>query len=310
MISKEKKNKLLKDLSLESFLILLSNEMPLNSIEFNQELQNPFKNVLQFIQFLKKDENIVENNYILNEELFESKIEFLLVHETIEFALNLKNPKLIEKKLEFISLLFDFGFYENALEYCQQLKQSFSDRLSSIQRRVIYEVESRFDYNIENHSELINDAVVNQNNQNNEINENNILSENPIETNLDNNYIETNLEKNDFYGELINDQKLSEFSFVSTPSIPVMPFDLMNDSINDSIITDNSIQRKDSIKQEFNENQIKKNDSKEEKTKQELTQNSNSNTNSGLFSTLFGKFRRKSYIIIDNNYVTIYLTNN
>jgi hypothetical protein len=255
---------------------------------------------------LKKDENIIENDYILNEELFESKIEFLLVHETIEFALNLKNPKLIEKKLEFISLLFDFGFYGNALEYCQQLKQSFSDRLSSTQKRIIYELESRFDYGIENDLEITKDAVVDQNNQIKEINENNVLSEDRIETNFDNNYIETNEVKNDFYGQLINDQKLNEFSFITTsPSIPLMPFDLMNDSINDSMINENSIQRKDSLKQELKENEIKKNDSKEEKTKQESTQNSNSNTNSGLFSTLFGKFRRKSYIIINKNYITI-----
>lgn len=147
----EKRNEKMiqKFVNFESFLTLLSNDLSLNSVEItrNENNCNTFQHLIQLIKSLKTQEL---KNFILSEELFETKMDFILINECLEFCRfsgEKINSKLIENKLLLLSLLFDFGFYGNAMQYCKQLKTCSADDLSTTVTRIIHELESRFDPN-------------------------------------------------------------------------------------------------------------------------------------------------------------------
>jgi len=95
------------------------------------------------------------------------------------------------------------------------------------------------------------------------------------------------------------------FSFISTAaSVPTMPFDtsyMNNHFVGNRSPTENNSLRKDSFsfannsdaRQSIPNNNVKNSSEEEPQNKSRAEQNSNTNK-TGLFGTLFGKFRRKS----------------
>ena len=144
-------------LSFESFLILLSNERDLKSIEIqNSENTQTFRHLLDLIKSLMTsrttattpdDDRTTADDFVLSDELFESDLDSVLVNECLEFSRfsgKRFNPKLLDRKVKFVSILFDFGFVSNALEYCKQIR-TFCDFASNPSARLLVsQLESRF----------------------------------------------------------------------------------------------------------------------------------------------------------------------
>ena len=109
-------------------------------------MSDQFAHLLALVRSLVSDS---DEDFVLSEELFESEMDCILVNECLElsrFEGKAFNRRLIEKKVKFVSILFDFGFVSNSLKYCQQMK-AFCDS-SRITQRLITQIESRFDQNI------------------------------------------------------------------------------------------------------------------------------------------------------------------
>ncbi|CAG2103419.1 unnamed protein product [Medioppia subpectinata] len=142
----QRKTRIESETSFEAFLILLSNEMDLKSIHLSQN-DDIFPQLLSLIRHLVTEEEERET-FILSDELFDSEMNSILLNESLEFCLHFGkhfNRKLVFKKVKLVSILFDFGFIDICLQYLPQLK-TFSDNL--IIRRIIYELESRFDRDV------------------------------------------------------------------------------------------------------------------------------------------------------------------
>lgn len=70
------------------------------------------------------------DSFVLAEELFHDRFDCLLVNECFEFAryqANRYNPRLLLRKLEFAIELFDYGFVEHSVNYCEQIKHVLYD---------------------------------------------------------------------------------------------------------------------------------------------------------------------------------------
>ena len=135
------------ELSFESFLILLSNEMDLSSICVTTE---EFPHLLSLVKSLM-NRNSSEEELLLSEQIFDSEFDCLLVNECLELALfsgKRLNSRLLEKKAKFAAILFDFGFSSNARKYCQQMRR-LAPKLNSFAEKVCLEIESRFHDNSE-----------------------------------------------------------------------------------------------------------------------------------------------------------------
>lgn len=88
-----------------------------------------------------------DDDFVLSDDLFDSDFDSVLVNECLEFArFNGKrfNSRLLERKVKFVSILFDFGFVSNALEYCKQIRSFCDLRSNPSARTLISQLESRF----------------------------------------------------------------------------------------------------------------------------------------------------------------------
>lgn len=109
--------------SLESFIILLANEIKFEKVEI---ANNSLRNLIDLMVALLKQ----DCDYVLPDELFHDRLDCLLVNECLEFARfaeNRQNSKLILRKLEFAFELFDYGFIEHSVNYCQKVICKFSE---------------------------------------------------------------------------------------------------------------------------------------------------------------------------------------
>lgn len=109
--------------SLESFIILVANEIKFDKVEI---ANNSWRNLIDLmIALLKHD-----CDYVLPDELFHDRFDCLLVNECLEFARFAEakqNSKLIFRRFEFAMELFDFGFINHSVNYCKKILSKFSE---------------------------------------------------------------------------------------------------------------------------------------------------------------------------------------
>ena len=101
--------------SLESLIILLANDINFDKVEI---VNNSLKNLIDLMIALLKN----DHDYVLPDELFNESFDCLLVNECLEFArFNGKryNQRLLLRKLEFAFELFDYGFVNESVNYCE-----------------------------------------------------------------------------------------------------------------------------------------------------------------------------------------------
>lgn len=109
--------------SLESFIILLANDIQFDKVEITN---NSLRNLIDLMIALLKN----DYDYVLPDDLFTERFDCLLVNECLEFARfegQRHNPRLLLRKLEFAFELFDFGFGRQALNYCSQIRAKLTE---------------------------------------------------------------------------------------------------------------------------------------------------------------------------------------